>query len=205
MLFFLSGNDRYVGSQNPERSLKVYAVHFDADKGSIPCFAVKVKDPVFYEKICMRIISAQEGEDSVQAEQWLAAALQEARASLDSAGFGLSSNKNRISRIRERLRSIEGEPVTVKDMSRWFGSSRAHFGRIFKRETGLTPQEYLIARRIDRASILLSSTGYSLGRIAEITGYSDIFFFSRQFKAKTGICPSEFRKNPSRRRISHCL
>ncbi len=201
MLFFLNGGVRYIGSHRPERPLQVYAVHFEPGSDTIPCFSVRVKDPEFLEKICLRIVESCDGGSRFQAEHWLAAALQEARSSLHAAGTGLSANGKKVLRIKEQLREREDKNIRVEDLARWFGSSRAHFSRIFKQETGRTPREYLVDRRIDRAASLLTATDYRLSRIAEITGYSDLYFFSRQFKEKTGLCPSAYRKEgkPARR------
>lgn len=85
----------------------------------------------------------------------------------------------------------------VRTVAQHFGLSRNHFTRIFTDFWHVTPQDYLIDQRIRRAKDLLANSDQSLEKIAEILGYSDRFFFSRQFKEKTGITPGSYRRQSS--------
>ena len=73
--------------------------------------------------------------------------------------------------------------------------------KLFKKETGLTPHEYLTSIRMERAGkILLSgmSNRYSaltIGQIAEACGYAEPLYFSRVFKKYFGVSPTEYAKN----------
>lgn len=74
------------------------------------------------------------------------------------------------------------------------GVSEFHFIRIFKEKTGLTPVQYQISARINKAKLLLADTDMTLSEIAFMCGFSDPLYFSRLFKNKNGIPPKEFRK-----------
>ena len=73
--------------------------------------------------------------------------------------------------------------------------------KLFKKETGLTPHEYLTSIRMERAGkILLSgmSNRYSaltIGQVAEACGYAEPLYFSRVFKKYFGVSPTEYAKN----------
>ncbi len=76
--------------------------------------------------------------------------------------------------------------------------SSDHFRKLFKKETGQTPIEYLINRRIDYAKQLLDSRYMSTMRVKEIaamTGFDDPYYFSRLFKKITGKSPTIWEKD----------
>ena len=83
---------------------------------------------------------------------------------------------------------------SIQDIARHFGLSRNHFTRIFTGFWHMTPQDYLITQRIRRAKNLLVNSDSSIEEIADSLGYSDCFFFSRQFKEKTGMSPGAYRR-----------
>ena len=74
------------------------------------------------------------------------------------------------------------------------GYSPAHFSRVFKQIMGTSPQRHLMEARISRAKHLLLETDWSITRIAQVMGYNDVYFFSRQFKQVTGQPPSSVRR-----------
>ena len=65
---------------------------------------------------------------------------------------------------------------------------------LFKNNTGKKYKEYVQSYRIDKAKYLLASTSASISRIAEDVGYADTKFFSRLFKKREGITPTEYRQ-----------
>lgn len=73
--------------------------------------------------------------------------------------------------------------------------SRSHFFRVFKEETGKTPVEYRNYIRMERAKSLLSGGECSVGDIASILGFENIYYFSRMFKKIVGVSPSGYINN----------
>ena len=65
----------------------------------------------------------------------------------------------------------------------------------FKRETGLTPIEYINTYRLNTASHLLLDGGLSIGQIADLCGYENLYYFSNAFKKKFNLSPTQYRKN----------
>lgn len=200
-LFFLTGGERYRASHNPGKPLRVFAVHFEREdrlaEDLRKRFAIRIRDPLLYDALCGRIVAAWEAGDDQAAAVWLSAALTEARESYSERGVGKSTRRKRIETVMNYASENGFAELRVEDLARRYGASREHFSRVFSEETGFTPQEYLVSRRIDRARTLLVTSDYDISRIASILGYRDIFFFSRQFKERVGVSPSSFRRGGS--------
>ena len=72
------------------------------------------------------------------------------------------------------------------------GVTSRRFCDLFKAEFRTTPRQYLIQKRIAAARQLLATGGVSVTRTAELCGFSDVYYFSRAFKAAVGCPPSDF-------------
>ena len=74
------------------------------------------------------------------------------------------------------------------------GISISHLRALFKRETGLTVQEFIIQTRLAKAAFLLQNTDMSIMRVAMESGFTQIACFNRMFLRRFGQSPSAFRK-----------
>jgi AraC-like DNA-binding protein len=74
------------------------------------------------------------------------------------------------------------------------GFSLTHFRRLFKQFAGLSPQQYLIQRRLRLAAKLLTETNDLVRQIADRTGFHNEFYFSRLFKQTYHLAPLEYRR-----------
>lgn len=99
-----------------------------------------------------------------------------------------------VSEIRRYLERHSREPVTVAEVAAHLGLHPAYCGALFKRETGSTIHQALNQIRVNRAIALLSYGGSRVGEVAEEVGFSDIYYFSRVFKALTGSPPEQFTR-----------
>ena len=80
-------------------------------------------------------------------------------------------------------------------LSNLCGVSYSYFKRLFIMKFQLSPIKYITKKRISYACDLLVSSKYSVSDISSMTGYSDVYYFSRVFKENTGMSPSEYKKN----------
>lgn len=87
------------------------------------------------------------------------------------------------------------EKITVEDIANSVYLSTYHFVRSFKKQTGLTPYEYLINLRINKAKDLLISTDDSLDTIAVNSGFTDSKNLIYNFKRIVNLTPKEYRKS----------
>lgn len=99
-----------------------------------------------------------------------------------------------VQRLAARIRESPAQAPGVAELAKQAGYSVDHFSRIFLKTTGLRPQDYVIQARIERARQLLAESDLTIGMVAEVLGFQDIFYFSRQFRQKTGRTPTEFRR-----------
>ena len=82
----------------------------------------------------------------------------------------------------------------VEAVAEAVGLSDSHLTRLFRTTVGISPYEYIILQRIDRAKTLLSTTDEPIKTIAFEVGYSSETTFSAAFTEKTGVSPRYYRK-----------
>ena len=99
--------------------------------------------------------------------------------------------------IEEVAQSIRQDPSrdwSVQELAASAALSRAQFTRRFTAQHGTAPAQYVIKARIDRAHQLLTETGMTVTQVAAALGYTDVPYFSRQYKERTGRPPSADRR-----------
>lgn len=84
--------------------------------------------------------------------------------------------------------------MTVHDILRQIPMSRRLFELKFREETNTTPHNYIVTLRMERLSKMLLTTDESIEDLAMMVGIDDPKNLSRQFKARKGMTPIEFRK-----------
>jgi len=112
-------------------------------------------------------------------------------------GEGINPRENET--VNEAIRYIHQnlqKTITVRQVAAAVKFSSAHFSRIFKSQTGFSPYEYILLRRIDKAKDLLTSTRLSVKEIAYQAGYNSEENFIHSFQKKVGVTPGVFRSVP---------
>ena len=84
--------------------------------------------------------------------------------------------------------------ISVEYLAKLCNISESYLEKLFHRKFSLPPAKYIIQLRINYSADLMRSGLYSVSQVSEICGYSNVYFFSRQFKEYMGITPSEFIK-----------
>lgn len=83
--------------------------------------------------------------------------------------------------------------LTLTSMAAAVHLSPYHFARLFKASFGLTPHQYVIHRRVERAKLLMTTTSWSLTTIAHMAGFANESHLSFHFKRLTGFTPKQAR------------
>lgn len=86
------------------------------------------------------------------------------------------------------------EDITIENIAGYLGLNRSYFSKLFKKMTGKSPQEFLIAYRIHKSCEYLRSTDLTIADIAGQVGYPNQFHFTRAFKSVMNLPPNEWRK-----------
>jgi AraC-like DNA-binding protein len=115
--------------------------------------------------------------------------------------FGIVVNGQKVSsrmdidHVIEYINVQYANQITVEDMSSVIALSSSHFSRLFKKETGMSPQEYLIDVRLNRARSYLLKSDKNLTEIAHDCGFASSAHFSSSFRRRYGQPPSALRRN----------
>ena len=92
------------------------------------------------------------------------------------------------------MASHYNENISLDDIAGAVSLSKYYFSRLFEKETGYTPWEYLTEIRMRNAMHVLTHTGASIERIAESCAFCNATHFIRAFKSFTGFTPGVFRR-----------
>lgn len=134
-----------------------------------------------------------------QALDLLCTHLLRVHSSLARSMTAAPSPKGRLAPWQERravemlLAHIDGK-IGLDDLARACSLSRAHFARAFRATTGVTPMQWLLGQRIDRAKNLLLNSTRPIDEIAHDCGFADQSHFTRAFLKAIGDTPGAWRR-----------
>lgn len=98
---------------------------------------------------------------------------------------------------KEMDKNVSSPFFSLEDFMRKLPLHYDYVRKLYKKETGFTPHDYLLSRRMQLAQALLTSgmtntySTYTVAQIAEMCGFSDPLYFSRVFKKYFGVSPTE--------------
>jgi AraC-like DNA-binding protein len=110
-------------------------------------------------------------------------------------GSGLQRYKLR--RVMAYVEASIGGPISLDDLATVAGVSRFHFHRQFRKSVGVTPHEYVLRARIERAKGLLTDSDLSVGEVSGAVGFADQSHFSNIFRKLKAMTPRGFRNSMS--------
>jgi len=105
-----------------------------------------------------------------------------------------SANRDLAVQVAAIIHEHYADAITLESLSESLNYSVAHLSSYFKLRTGLSPIDYLIKVRIDKAAALLLETDATLKEIAVGVGYQDPSYLSRMFKKHKGVSPIRYRE-----------
>ncbi len=145
---------------------------------------------ICFLRLIERFRSGQRGDRWEESREVYAFVLEWCRQTLRGSDEG---------RVMEMLRSL-GEssafrPLTVKELAAECGMSREHFTRLFKRQIGIAPAEWLRQRRLEAAARLLSDPTMTLATIARQTGFASGRHLMDAFRRHFGMTTSAYRQH----------
>lgn len=99
-----------------------------------------------------------------------------------------------VRQMQEYIQAHYIEDFTAGEIEKVCGLSYKYAGTLFKETMGQTIREYQRTLRLGRAKQLLKESDRTVTEIAQLTGYADVFYFSKVFHKELGCSPSEYRR-----------
>jgi len=104
-----------------------------------------------------------------------------------------STGRETFERINQILHQLPDQPHSIESLAGQLGISPGHLRARFRAECGMSLGRFLQLSRLNRAAALLVHTHQRIGEIAEATGYASLFAFSRAFRERMGMSPTDYR------------
>ncbi|GGY91634.1 helix-turn-helix domain-containing protein [Novosphingobium colocasiae] len=111
-------------------------------------------------------------------------------ADIPTAAF----SSHRIHTIMNAILDRPEDSHNLEALAERAGLTPTHFCRVFKRATGVSPHQYVMRARLDRARLMLEQSDTPMARIADALGFTSQSHFTRAFRQFAGETPSDFRK-----------
>lgn len=114
-----------------------------------------------------------------------------------STRFSDNTGSRKEEYVRKAIEYIEMNyfrKISITEMSNHIGLDRSYLGSIFKEQLDISPRDFVINYRIDKACELMKNDNLSIGDISRSVGYDDPLLFSKIFKKNRGVSPSKYRQ-----------
>lgn len=111
----------------------------------------------------------------------------------------ITGNKDSTGYLQKAIDYIQNNyayDIKIRDVARYVGIDRTYLYKLFCKELGSSPQQYLISYRLSVAKQMLTSTTLRVSEIANSCGFVDSTSFCHQFRSQFLMTPSQFRKAP---------
>ncbi|TCC89521.1 AraC family transcriptional regulator [Pedobacter frigiditerrae] len=105
----------------------------------------------------------------------------------------VGQNHNSLAYVIGYIKANLNEKLSIDNLSSQACMSRATFYRLFKRELGISPNDYILTEKMNRAKELLSRPGAKIAAVSYELGFNDSNYFIRAFKKIVGITPGNYQ------------
>lgn len=208
--FLLRPGDRVAADQDPDHRLTVYFIHFQLNQAKLDIeTAVEqaplrffpssfvIPDTVWIETLLNRLLvlddAAPNEVEQIEFASILRAALCVLLKSYEESQQQTSKHHAIIRRLIRFIKENPSSLLTYEQLANYAGLSSRYLNILFKKQTGVSVKTFMARTRIERACHLLAECSMNVTQIADTLGYSDIYFFSKQFKQFVGESPLRYR------------
>lgn len=117
----------------------------------------------------------------------------------ESTYIGSTASRRIASAIEHLHAHFTDAGFGVEALAEKAGMSRRYFEKLFFGELGVSPHEYILRMKMELARELLLNERLSVGDVAGRLGYSDVYHFSKIFKQRNRMTPTEYKREARRR------
>ncbi len=103
--------------------------------------------------------------------------------------------EDRLELVIQQMLADYSHPWHVGELSEMINISSSYFNQLCRRRFGKSPIDMLIDRRIDLARRFLRMPGESVSSVSKSIGFADVYYFSRLFKKRCGVTPTEYMRH----------
>lgn len=203
--FFIDCMVPYYHQSSTEDPWELMWIHFNGatSESYYRCYS-SMSEPAFLPHSFQEIREKVESLLDVNTHSDLSAEIASSRLIMDILSILLQEVTNskeeqgaaheKLLDIRQYLDEHYAEKFSLDTLSEHFYISKYHLSREFKNQFGITPNLYVISKRITMVKKLLRFSDFSLEEIAMKCGFYDTSYMNKQFKKSEGISASDFRK-----------
>ncbi len=101
--------------------------------------------------------------------------------------------KSKLRQVTDYIHDNLSQDLPLVELAQMTGLSTSRFKCLFKQSTGLSPHQYVIQQRVERAKRLLATTALTIREVAIEVGFADQSHLARLFRRMTGSTPKEYR------------
>ncbi|MEO0457821.1 MAG: helix-turn-helix domain-containing protein [Cyanobacteria bacterium P01_A01_bin.114] len=112
--------------------------------------------------------------------------------SLESKAHGLPQSQ--LQRVIDYMRANLSQDLSILDLATLTNMSKSHFSRSFKQSVGISPYQYLMQQRVERAKQLLEQQSLAISTIALDCGFANQTHLTKVFRQMTGVTPKAYQK-----------
>jgi len=152
----------------------------------------------YYDQLLQCFDSSQSPElSNLEAGGWARLLLRQfgtARAKTDKKDPEIAEASERVVKRAIQFLTLQfAQPISISRLAGLLGYHRTHLCKLFKQSTGMSPMQYLLQIRMQRAELLLG-TSMPIEQIASSVGFGDPLYFSRKFRSWSGQSPTDYRR-----------
>ena len=108
--------------------------------------------------------------------------------------YGVAIENRQFSVLVDYVMNNYTSPQTLKELSERFGLNPSYSSQLFKQYYSISYSRFITKLRMEKAQLLLRNEALTVLEVAELTGYSDYYYFNKLFKKHFGITPTRYRK-----------
>jgi len=159
---------------------------------------IRLHQPIIIEKLLFDIIHEQERKfpyhDIAAKGLFIQLWIQLLREVHWHRNPHLQSKQELLDRVKQYLSHHTDHEITLDELARLANLSKFYLCRLFKQAYGMTPIQYHVTVRLEKAKQMIQFTDLPISQIAEMLGFQSIYAFSRAFRKLEQVPPSYYRK-----------